>query len=284
MRPFFLLFLLFSTLLAHENKLVFLIAGPRSMSTLFLRMMTSRGDFVTYNEPATPRFVRKHLPQFDIAFKEGMVWDDATLFQKLDTKRAHSHVFVKELCNRLAGLFELHPELLQDPNVHIVFLIRDPLKSVQSQFKGISKIPAVNLDDYDFSHLIGLSEVRDAYTKFAGKCANPPLIIFADELCNKPRKIVSRFRKDVGVPFSRKHLSWQPCDLKKDELPPWHENKLFRDVLIWHQAVLESSGFQRQKRFEKDEANFSHIEEGYLANLPHFEFFKQEAKVRCPTS
>ena len=35
-----------------ENKIVYLISPPRSLSVAFLRMMEARGDFTTMNEPS----------------------------------------------------------------------------------------------------------------------------------------------------------------------------------------------------------------------------------------
>jgi len=60
-------FFMISVLLFHmslcsseeDYKIVYLNSGPRSLSTVFLRMMESRGDFTVFNEPTLPVFSKK---------------------------------------------------------------------------------------------------------------------------------------------------------------------------------------------------------------------------------
>lgn len=46
------------------HKIIYLISPPRSLSTLFLRMMHNRGDFLVMNEPAQYASVKNVHPQF----------------------------------------------------------------------------------------------------------------------------------------------------------------------------------------------------------------------------
>lgn len=53
-----------------ENKIIFLIVTPRSLSTPFTRMMANRGDFDCFSEPCMPVFFKFQNPEFGLTFNE----------------------------------------------------------------------------------------------------------------------------------------------------------------------------------------------------------------------
>jgi len=53
-----------ASLKADEHKIIYMVAAPRTLSTLFLRMMMNRGDVVAFNEPS--QWAHDRIHHFDL--------------------------------------------------------------------------------------------------------------------------------------------------------------------------------------------------------------------------
>src|SRR5437868_4849815 len=62
------IFCIFSIFLAEKlmalNKIVYLVAPPRSLSTAFVRMMQARGDFSVFNEPSIYAYTSLYYAEY----------------------------------------------------------------------------------------------------------------------------------------------------------------------------------------------------------------------------
>lgn len=286
-----LLICIFSALAigAEENKIIFLLSTPRSLSTVFVRMMLNRGDFSTYSEPAMAMYFKKHHPEVNFKFNANALYSFSQMEEEFESNRLKKHLFIKEFGSRLWPLFEENPHYFDDPKCHFVFLIRPPNKVAVSLYRGLKKMSSAKIDELSLADLVMHEELWIIYKKIREKAKNPPILIFSDQLSDNPSETVQNFCHKTGIEFSQNHLIWKALNMAKEEIPNWHETKQYSDIRIWNEDVFKSTGFVLQKNYEVNamgEPTFKEIEDiedreavkkAYLRQLPFYELFLSEA-------
>ena len=134
--------------LAH-HKIVYLISPPRSLSTAFLRMIQTRGDFLILHEPTMAAYCNVFSKEFgEKTYKK----DAPKTFQEVEEKilkaADNCPVFVKEMSVSSREFFSDQPHFIENVHVRFVFLIRNPHGMMISHYKKLNDITAGNLVDW----------------------------------------------------------------------------------------------------------------------------------------
>lgn len=233
----------------NSEKIVYLVSGPRSVSTAFLRMMEARGDFVIFNEPSEYAYSSTLYPDYaNRWFDEGkkpLPTFEAVKQKLLETAKT-SPVFVKEMSDVSYHFLKEDDELLKNPNVRFLFLVRDPHEIAMSYYK--KDISAVeHMDTF-----IGSKNLYDVFKMVLEKSPNKPGIIFTDKLTQDPATLSHNLEKHLGIPHKAEALSWTPHDNPQEGSKHWHEVKKEDEVLNWHDRALKSSGFEQLTTYDRD--------------------------------
>jgi hypothetical protein len=119
---------------SHEpHQLIVLISTPRSLSSVFYRMMEARGDCAALSEPGVDAYTLLYTPQFadEICDPTSPKTFEATEKKIVDMLNHHQLVFMKEM-GYAASKYLLNTPALRDVilnKAHCVFLISTPLCS-----------------------------------------------------------------------------------------------------------------------------------------------------------
>ncbi len=221
-----------------KPKVIYLVSTPRSLSTVFLRMMHARGDCAVINEPGVQTYfhVKGETKQSDTTYLHNPV-QTFTDVENSILRVAHSHeiTFVKELGFAACEYLHVDSDFLKQQDYYIVFLIRNPHSALVSNYKKISIIQNT------LSSILSYKMLYELFEQFKTKSMRRPLIICAEELTANPRKVVAHFCEYVGMPFSDCHLSWQPLDdtfsLERD----WNCVKPEHVASHWYDNAMNST-------------------------------------------
>lgn len=236
-----------ASIFGKENKIIYLLSTPRSMSTMFVRMMDSRGDLIIYNEPTVLFYARENIAiytpewEFEDNFK---VFADAK--ESIYSSQKKGDVFIKDMG------FTSHQDLLKDqelmsnPSVYYVMLIRDPHEIALSIYGKVGKVIPNQSD------MVGFKKLYEEYEVLKRVSPNGVKVIFAKDLCAKPQEVMEAYCKHLSIPFSEKAFSWKAKDETFDPRKAWHEQKNDHVTDHWHKRALETTGVGKRKAYAKD--------------------------------
>lgn len=242
------------TTASTQNKIMFLIAPPRSLSTAFLRMMGERNDVTVMNEPNCCVYNRNHYPHSRHMYSE----DALTTYQEAKNKifaLAHDkHVFVKEMSFSFEEFITAKPDLMTNPNVYFTFLLRDPHPCIISYYK---KIPGHTIDFIipNFKQLTGFPSLYNSFRLIQDGAVNKPFIINAEDLYTHTKETVQAFCQYVQLPYHDKHLGWSNLGETFTGFETWQENKQQELTHHWHHEAISSKGFHQPTRYDLDEGH-----------------------------
>ncbi len=184
-----------------QNKIIYLISPPRSLSVAFLRMIAARGDFTILHEPSQWAFDSIHYHDLT---KDWFRQDAPATFEdvkkKIFTHALTSNVFVKEMSFAVRDFLLQDNELIQDNRVYFILLLRDPHHTVISFYKktlGVFK---------GFSDVIGYKDAYELFEKIKHQAVHAPLIILSEDLYNSPKETIQKFCDHVGIEFKDSSL------------------------------------------------------------------------------
>ncbi|KAJ8050316.1 hypothetical protein HOLleu_03470 [Holothuria leucospilota] len=165
--------------------------------------------------------------------------------------------FIKNMAYNING--DINLGYLPDIKCQHTFLIRNPLRAYSSCKVALaaSKASSNGCEDMDTKRVnmvenypdFPINTFYDTLYKLwrAVKTmeGNVPVVIDADELCNKPDILLGKYFEAVGLPWSQKYLSW---DASGDITKKWRTSKermnphseLYR---VWYKTAIESSRF-----------------------------------------
>jgi len=281
----------------EEHKIIYLITSPRSLSTAFVRAMHARNDCIIYHEPCV---VPHNMANFS-GVPEGWFYEDAFKnYEEVKTDLlqsvAYSHVFVKDMAITCRSFLTSERDFIKDPRVHFVFLVRNPHSCLISYLRKAPNFFDLFLPTFGSQRVFEVfSEcARQVFLDVAENSANPPLIIFAEELGSDPERVMRGFCTHVDIPFNPDALSWKDLGSEFTGREEWHESKTPALFQYWHGDAVRSTGFSPLRSFELDdrgEPTFTEIEnpdhrtilkEAYLFNLPSYRFFKEATNYHVP--
>jgi hypothetical protein len=269
----FCLFLLFTatTTIFAENKVVYLVSPPRSLSVAFLRMMEARKDFKVMNEPSQWAYNKINNPELTKSwfFKDApQTFDEVK--QKIFSFSKESNVFAKEMSFAVKDFILNDKELVENKNVYFVFLIRNPHHSVISWYKKQLEIAS---DIALFSSLIGFKQTYEIFKNIKNRSANRPLIMLTEDLYNEPNKTVQMFCKYIGIPFKEEAMNWKDLGEDFTGIKEWNEIKPKKFAHHWHLDAIKSTKFSIPTQYAIDKNCKPTFEE--ISNLEHRECCKK---------
>ena len=269
------------SLFAVENtKIVCLLSGPRSLSTVFLRMMDSRGDFTIFHEPLTPMYALQDLPDIP---KDWYLDSAYTLFSQFEKEvfaaASTKNVFIKDMSFAFYKQLAHAKTFIQHPNVYFILLVRDPHHSVISFSRKIGGSMA-NMEE-----AIGLKDLFGVYSALKNMGAKQVKILFSEQLYGDPEAINQELCSYLSIPFSKKWLEWKALHKTFDANTNWKDPKRADVVYLWHDRAIESTSIQKPSSYEVDvdgKPTFSEVasatdreacKAAYRANLPFYQQF-----------
>lgn len=258
---FFLIFFAFYTVHVTAYKIIYLISPPRSMSVAFLRMMDARGDFTVLHEPTVRPYDNIHYPELT---KD---WWNTTAFNTFDEVEEHilqksknTNVFVKEMTFSSAEFLQ-RTGMLKQPNVHTIFLLRNPHHVVISFYNKCNAIPN------EYSRLIGYKETYELFKYALVHGSHKPIILRTEDLYTQPKKTVRAICKALDIAFKPESLHWQDLGPGFSGEHEWREIKRTDLFQYWHGDAIKSTGFSKPRSYNVDEQGNPTFEE--IANQEH---------------
>jgi adenylylsulfate kinase len=287
-RIFFLtvcLFSFFSTLFAADSthKIVYMISPPRSMSVAFTRMMQARGDFTIFHEPSQYAYNIVHYPELTASwYKEGTYRTFEEVKSALFKAAEQRQVFAKEMISGVENFLLNDLEFVQNPQVHFVFLMRNPHPTAVSFYNKLE------FYSEDFNIWLGYKTQYEIFQFFKKHAANQPILIFTEDLYNDPEKTVKAFCSRLDIPFIPESLQWESLGAGFTGEKEWHELKVPHHTHHWHHEAINSNGFGKPRSYEvdaegnptfneiKNEVDRKGLRQAYLMQLPYYEKLKSE--------
>ncbi|CAM3821868.1 sulfotransferase family protein [Kibdelosporangium persicum] len=236
---------------AGNRRILALWSAPRSRSTAFLRMIVERGDFEVLHEPFSG------LADFGQAVVAGTtVVTEHDLIAAIRSRAGHGPVFFKDTTDfHYPGLLA-DDEFLREAT-H-TFLIRDPAEVIASHY---ALNPDVRLEDIGFGRL---SEIYDAV---AAQTGEPPVLITAEDLVERPAETVRAYCDAIGIPFVASALAWRPGVLNE-----------WRSAQRWHESTSRTNGFTGTRASYPDTVTNNPVLAGFLEHhRPYYEKLRQRA-------
>ena len=214
--------MLASTLHAHYP-IVFVIAPPRSLSVALLRIFEQTEQFKIFNEPF---MVPRTIAQVPTASLEDFFVHDA--FTTVESAKNAifaaaelSPVLVKEESFAIVDILLADCELVTDPQIQFILLVRNPHHSALSLHK---KMP-FDWNPGGFDTVLGYQAAYTIFQHLACYAAQPPLILFSEDLYNQPENTVHALCMQLHIPFDFELLHWQARDLSFTGRHEWGRAK-----------------------------------------------------------
>ncbi len=269
----------------NQNKIIYLISPPRSLSIAFLRMMHARGDFKIMHEPCVLPYDLIHYKEHT---KDWFRKDVPGTYQKVKEKivqeAKNSNLFIKDMGFACRDLFLNDVEFIKNTNIQFVFLLRNPHHAILSFYNKTKEV-------FDgFSDLIGYKSCYEIFKEVKKFSTLSPLIIYTEDLYSNPKETVQKFCANVQIPFIESSLSWQDLGENFEGFKEWGETKFKEHTQHWHGDAIKSTGFGKPALYKVDEngkPTFSEITnehdkkactKAYEENLKFYNLFLNEIK------
>ena len=217
---------------------VFLWTAPRCMSTAFERSIMNIKKGKVFHEPYAS--VYYFGPERISCRYSSKPVDPKATYKEVSTDLSKEYngvdfVFSKDMAYYIQGNFEI---LRQDGlnNYKHSFLIRNPKKAIPSLYRASTNTEKTGWDYFDPDEA-GFRQMLDLYYFVVKEFKCTPVIIDADDVLESPEEMMRKYCEATGLSYQENMTEWEP-----KPVPEW-------DVWDgWHDAVLKSSGFLKQKK------------------------------------
>lgn len=261
-----------------DNKIIFLIAPPRSLSTAFLRMMEQRHDLQIINEPASCVYYQQYFPNAEATYHKDVLKSYEAVHETIASSAKESSLFIKEMGFAFAELISAKPDLISAPNISHVFLLRNPHHCLISYYRKLRPELVEILLPY-LEQLTGFEALYDSFKKVCAQAANKPLIIHAEDLISNSEQTVQALCEHIKLPHLPDSLHWKSLGDEFTGAQEWHEFKKREYTHHWHQDAIFSQGFHQPNQYEVDEHNnprFSEIKNSEHRKMVRDVFIKSK--------
>lgn len=272
-----------ASLLSAAQKIVYLISPPRSMSVAFTRMMEARGDFAIFHEPSQYAYDKIYYPELTATwFRDGALSTFDEVKKALLAKAEQKQVFAKEMSFAVENFLLNDLEFVQNPDVHFVFLVRNPHSTAISFYNKLGVWP----EEWNF--LLGYKAEYEIFQFVKKHAVHKPFIIFTEDLYQDPEKTIQAFCKRLEIPFIPESLQWEALSPDFTGEKEWHELKVPHHTHHWHGEAICSNGFSKPHSYEvdaqgnptfseiKNEKDRAVLQQAYFMHLPYYEKLKAE--------
>lgn len=234
---------------SEAHKIVIQISPPRCLSTASLRMWQARGDFTVMNEPFISAFAMQDVS--DTVLTESWYYDNVPrtfqdAYQAVMAQAASGPLFFKEISFSLDAYLRDHHELLRNPDVYFIFLMRHPHGAISSLYRGHGRI----IDK--FSYLAGYQACYKIWQLVDQFGANKPHIVCAEDLYTHPHETAQALCRAVDIPFMEQMLHWDNLGDAFIGKHEWHELKEQELLYAWHKPAITSTCFHEPTKYAVD--------------------------------
>lgn len=192
------------------NKIIYNWMYPRSLTTVFMRALSNRGDFQTIFEPTLPLYWRDRKEEGVQTHKDYEGWpvDYEGIIKKIFEIGEKGPTFVKECAYHALDKYLADEEFLK--RCTHTFQIRNPKYVVLSFWKVLGTQRSLRIED------IGPPAVDKMFDRItdlglhALDGGKTPLIIDGDDFQNDPEGILAAWCDAMGVDYKPESLSWKP--------------------------------------------------------------------------
>jgi len=200
-------------------------SGPRNISTALMRSFENRSDCFVSDEPFYSYFLHKteiSHPLKDKIIKSGLV-NCNEIIQYITGPIP----FSKKIWYQKHMAHHILPEVNMDwiKGMKNCLLIRHPGDVISSYSKK---------NEINGIQQLGYLQQIDIYNLLFHEIGAPPIIIDAQDLLQKPKKMLIEICKNFRIKFDEKMLSWPSGSRETDGI--WGEH--------WYKQVEASTGFK----------------------------------------
>ena len=260
----------------NAHKMIILVSTPRSLSTVFLRMMENRGDFTIFNEPGIITFLKTNnnplVDESDESTSFSNVWNT------INAAHNDNHIFIKEMFFA-ADAYLINENFMQNRDCYFVFLVRNPHHASLSNFKKLYGATKSYTKIWNIKrtvcHFMIYSALYLSYQNVLHNSINRPYVIIAEDLITHPNKTVTDFCNFVGIPMKEEFLQWESHTNYPTE-EKWNDPKSSDMAHFWHEEALKSSCFPTPTQYKTNangEPTFEEIESTELRASFLWEYF-----------
>ncbi|MES9997762.1 hypothetical protein [Desulfovibrio aminophilus] len=192
------------------NKLIYNWMYPRSLTTVFMRILTNRGDMNTIFEPTLPLYWRERNEPGVQSHQDyngwPVVYED--IIKKIYKIAEEKTTFVKECTYHALDKYMADEKFLR--RVIHTFQIRDPKYVILSFWKVIGSQRSLRIEDIGpvascvmFDHLTKLK-------LHALDGGERPLVIDGEDFQNDPEGIMAAWCEALEIEYKPEAMQWQP--------------------------------------------------------------------------
>jgi hypothetical protein len=204
--------------------IIYLISGPRNVSTALMYSFNQRPDTTAIDEPFYGLWLKrigKKQPYFDEVMVQLECDDADKIHDEIEQiEKLKGNVFIKNMGNTVHYMNE--NRLLKYRHI---FLIRDPAETIASHIKID---PSITSEDLCLEHQVKIYNWLKQETK------EDPIIIDSNDLRRDPTTILTETCRKLNLPFTDEMLSWPDGPKSIDGL--W--------AGAWYTEVHASTGFR----------------------------------------
>jgi len=239
------------------HQIIALWCHPRSLSTVFERMMRERGDLRVLHEKFLYLYYVRQNPHLIIAKQQEiepyMMRDFPEVLDDILKEAEQGPVFFKDMAVHIHNPKGYHADAEFLSLFTNTFLIRDPEPTIQSHLK---QNPTLELEE------VGYHAQLEVFSRVRELTGETPVVIDAYDLEDDPEGMIRAYCEAVGIPFIREALEWEAV------VPPEFEV----GASTWHADVVKTTGFQRRmERFDPALKRDPRFREYYEACLPCYQ-------------
>ena len=191
------------------NKIIINWMYPRSLSTVFMRSISARGDFQSIFEPFLPLYWGIHANQKGVSHKDYEGWpaDYDGIKKKIFELAEKNPLFIKECAFHAIDKFIEDEEFLSKC-IHM-FQIRDPKRCVLSSWK-VRGTQKRRLEELSVESSYKIFQRLSELGVHALEKGNKPLVVDGDDFQNNPEGIIKAWCEAIGIDFIPEALNWDP--------------------------------------------------------------------------
>ncbi|HCX87404.1 MAG TPA: hypothetical protein DG761_05225 [Gammaproteobacteria bacterium] len=248
--------------------IIALWAHPRSLSTVFERIMRERGDLNCLHEPFMyDYYVHRRvriMPGFEIDLDHPAAYRE--IRDSIVALAQTGPVFFKDMS------YYVLPYLPTDPDfaskITHSFLIRNPVSAIVSYYRLDSKI---TLEE------IGIASQWTHFKALVDLFGTEPIVIEAESVQARPKQTLSHYWEQVKLDYVDHAFNWS----QEDAPAAW------QPVKGWHQGALASQGIRdadpdeaarKREAYAQCLVDAPHLADYLAHHMPAYEELKSRAQ------
>ena len=213
-----------------RNPIFLLLTTPRTGSTAFLRLMDETGIFHSFNEPFMLPWASTSVPErsAQVFGRKGASYDD--VWARLNEAAQTKPVFVKEMMFTVRDYLLAHPEIVRNPAVRFLFLVRDPYSSLKS-YAQIARV-----GPFERKHAFNFRQMFELFRHVDDRSPNRATLVEIEPFTAEVRTRAPALFRALGLPGDR--LIYEFPERTAEEVAKrFNDPKVPEQFTIWHEGA-----------------------------------------------